>query len=69
MQQKYVGTNKVVKGEKQKGGERVETNYNDIVDNAKKAIIQILADNGFSIQEAEEVLEVIKYTCSSQAFL
>lgn len=38
----------------------------DKVEETAKAIIHILADNGFSIQEAEEVLEATKYTIRQQ---
>ena len=49
-----------------KEGERVEAGYTDKVEETAKAIIRILADNGFSIQEAEEVLEATKYTIRQQ---
>lgn len=42
------------------------TDYTDKVKETAKAIIHILADNGFSIQEAEEVLEATKYTIRQQ---
>ena len=42
------------------------TDYPDKVEETTKAIIRILADNGFSIQEAEEVLEATKYTIRQQ---
>lgn len=42
------------------------TDYTDKVEETAKAIIHILADNGFSIQEAEEVLEATKYTIRQQ---
>lgn len=51
---------------RRKEGERVEAGYTDKVEETAKAIIRILADNGFSIQEAEEVLEATKYTIRQQ---
>ena len=44
----------------------MEAGYTDKVEETAKAIIRILADNGFSIQEAEEVLEATKYTSRQQ---
>lgn len=44
----------------------MDANYADKVEETAKAIIRILADNGFSIQEAEEVLEATKYIIRRQ---
>ena len=44
----------------------MDMDYTDKVEETAKAIIRILADNGFSIQEAEEVLEATKYTIRQQ---